>query len=89
MSWGGLRLELSSGVTDIASIQPTITYAMGIHSLGLGFSNRMTLVTARLMMIDMLPKTPTLAGGKKVRAKKSNVDAAADSTSAMMNNGRQ
>lgn len=89
MSCGGLRFELSSGVTDMASMHPMITYAMGIHSFCLGFSNRMTLVTAKLMMIDMLPKIPTLAGGKEVSAKKSNVDAAADSTSAMINNGRQ
>ncbi len=86
---GGLRFALSSGVTDIASMQPTITYAMGTHSFCFGFSNKITRVTAKLIMIDMLPKIPTLAGGRKVRARKSNVDAAAERTSAMIKSGRQ
>lgn len=89
MSCGGVWLELSSGVTDIAIMHPMITYAMGTHSFGFGFSNRITRVTAKFMIIDKEPKIPIVAGGNHVRAKKSSVDAAADSTIAMINRGLQ
>ncbi len=82
-------MELSSGVTEMASIQPMITYAIGTHSFGFGFSSNMTRVTTRLIIMDMLPNTPMVAGGNHVRAKGSGGAAAADSTSAIINKGRQ
>jgi len=89
ISCGGVWFELSSGVTDMAIIHPTMTYAMGTHSFGFGFSNRITRVTARFMMIDKEPNTPIVVGGNHVSARKSSVDAAADSTMAIINSGLQ
>jgi hypothetical protein len=71
----------------MATKHPNTTYAMAVHSSFVGFSKSMTLVTNKLMMIELEPKTPTVDGGNHVNAKKSNVDAAMDKKIAITNNG--
>lgn len=78
-----------SGVTDMASRHPAIVHAMAVHSSVFGRSNKMTRVTKRLMIMDVDPKTPTVAGGNHVKAIKSSVEAAAERNIAIINNGRQ
>lgn len=73
----------------MASKHPVIVQAIADHSCLVGRSNNMIRVTNKLMMIDVEPKTPTVAGGSHVNAKKSKVDAAAERKIATMNKGRQ
>ena len=90
MSSGGvLSCWDSSGVVEMASMHPTIMYAMGTHSLGFGDSNNITRVTAKLITMDKLPNTPIVDAGNHVSAKKSSVEAAHDINMASINSGRQ
>jgi len=75
------------GVTEIARKHPEMTYKMATHSSLLGFSNSIICVTNILMIIDIEPKTPTVDGGNHVKAKKSNVEAATERNTAIINNG--
>lgn len=64
-----------------------MTHDIAKYSFLDGFSNKIIRVTPKLIMIDIEPKTPMTAVGNHAKAKKSNMDAAADSTRAITNSG--
>ena len=76
-----------SGVTEMAIIQPAIVHPIADHSCLDGRSNKITLVTSKLIMIDADPNTPTVDGGNHVNARKSSVEAATERNIATIKSG--